>query len=593
MSAIACSIAISLFTALTLAPPLSALLLGQEHAPTSAIFRAINWVIAKLRSSYHALLPRLIKQRLVVFGVFVLALGVTGATYSRTPSAFIPDEDQSYLIVVLQAPAGTSSDFERRVSARVAARIRAAVPEARGVFSVDGFGFTGNAPNRGIAFIPLKPWNERAGSEHTFRAILKRLAPIVASEPDAQVFAFNPPSVQGIGNFGGFQFQVLDQGDIGFTKTMAGVRSLIGAVNSDPHFAAGFTSFRTDTPQFNLQINRDKAETVGVPFGDVAQTLGIFEGSQYINDFDYLNRSYRVYLQADTPYRGECRRSRADVRSLERWRHGAAVFAGLADRERIRADGDHALRPLPLDRDRRRATPDVGSGDAISAMNALAKANLGPGLSTAWFGLSRDQIEGGNVAALVFALGIVFVFLVLAAQYENLWDPFIILLSVPLALLGALWAIGLRGMPSDVFVQVGLVMQIGLASKNAILIVEFANQLRESGLDAVHAVISAAETRLRPILMTSLAFIFGILPLVWATGAGSARRNSLGTAVLGGMLLSTALNLIFVPVLYVLVAGLREQVGRRVAASRTPHATSAVGAARTVSTVSGDVVVER
>jgi HAE1 family hydrophobic/amphiphilic exporter-1 len=177
--------------------------------------------------------------------------------------------------------------------------------------------------------------------------------------------------------------------------------------------------------------------------------------------------------------------------------------------------------------------------------------------------LSRDQIEGGNLAALVFVLGLVVVFLVLAAQYENLWDPLIILLAVPLALLGALWAIGLRGMPSDVFVQVGLVMLIGLASKNAILIVEFANQLRESGLNATQAVIRAAETRLRPIVMTSLAFIFGILPLVWATGAGSASRNSLGTAVLGGMLLSSVLNLVFVPVLYVLVASLRERLARR------------------------------
>jgi HAE1 family hydrophobic/amphiphilic exporter-1 len=212
----------------------------------------------------------------------------------------------------------------------------------------------------------------------------------------------------------------------------------------------------------------------------------------------------------------------------------------------------------------------VGSGEAIAAMERLAKDRLPPEMGHAWFGLSRDQIEGGNVAIVVFALGVIFVFLVLAAQYENLWDPFAILLAVPVALLGALWAIGLRGMPSDVFVQVGLVMLIGLASKNAILIVEFANQLRASGLDAVSAVMRAAETRLRPILMTSLAFIFGILPQVWATGAGSASRNSLGTAVLGGMLVSTVLNLVFVPVLYVMVARLRERLGSLRAPRRAP-----------------------
>jgi HAE1 family hydrophobic/amphiphilic exporter-1 len=301
---IACSISISLFTALTLTPPLSALLLGARPVPRSPIFRAINWAIARLRGSYHALLPRLLRARAVVFGVFVLVLGLTVATYLRTPAAFIPDEDQGYLIVVLQAPAGTSTDYERRVAARVAARIRAAVPEAEGVFAVDGFGFTGNAPNRGIAFLPLRPWAERRGADHTFSAILGRLAPIVASEPEAQVFAFNPPSVQGVGNFGGFQFQVLDAGDAGFAATMKSVRTLLAGVNTDPHFAGAFTAFRTDTPQFRLTIDRDKAETLGVPFADVAQTLGIFEGSQYVNDFDFLNRSYRVYVQADTPYRG-------------------------------------------------------------------------------------------------------------------------------------------------------------------------------------------------------------------------------------------------------------------------------------------------
>jgi HAE1 family hydrophobic/amphiphilic exporter-1 len=207
--------------------------------------------------------------------------------------------------------------------------------------------------------------------------------------------------------------------------------------------------------------------------------------------------------------------------------------------------------------------PGVGSGQAIAAMNAIASKTLPPGMGSAWSGLSRDQIEGGNLAAIVFGLGIVFVFLVLAAQYENLWDPFVILLSVPVALLGALGAIRLRGLSSDIFVQVGLVMLIGLASKNAILIVEFANQLRATGLSARDAVIRAAETRLRPILMTSFAFIFGIFPLAVATGAGSASRNSLGTAVLGGMFLSTALNLFFVPAIYLVVESLRERIQPR------------------------------
>jgi HAE1 family hydrophobic/amphiphilic exporter-1 len=556
---IACSIAISLFTALTLAPPLSAILLGEEHAPTAPIFRLINWTIAVLRRSYHAVLPTLLRMRAPMLGVFALALALTAFEYIHTPTSFIPDEDQGYLIVVMQTPTGTSSDYERRVSDRLSARIRAAVPEAVGVFTLDGFGFTGNSPSRGVAFIPLKPWDERKGAAHTFQAILARLYPIVASEPDAQVFAFNPPSVQGIGNFGGFQLEVLDQNGLGFPTASAAVYRLIGAVNADPHFAAAFTSFRDDAPQFNLAIDREKTEQLGVPFGTLAQTLGVFEGSEYVNDFNLNNRAYRVYVQADAPYRTAINGlDRMYVRSPQ---GGLIPLSTLMtpSMTKVPTEITHfdLFRSIELDGAPR---PGVGSGDVIAATQQLADKALPVGMSYAWYGLTRDQIEGGNFAALVFALGIVFVFLVLAAQYENFWDPFVILLSVPLALLGALWAIGLRHFPSDVFVQVGFVMLIGLASKNAILIVEFANQLRESGMKPIAAVARAAETRLRPIIMTSLAFIVGILPLVFATGAGSASRASLGTAVFGGMLVSTALNLIFVPVIYVTVTALRERV---------------------------------
>ncbi len=559
---IACSISISLFTALTLAPPLSALLLGAEHAPTMPVFRFINWAIANVRRMYHAFLPVLFRARVAVLGFFLVALAATVLTYSRTPTAFIPDEDQGYLIVVLQTPIGTSADFEQRASARLAQRIRAAIPEAEGVFLLDGFGFTGSASNRGVIFLPLRPWSERRGPSHTFKAILARLYPIVGSDPEAQAFAFNPPSVQGIGNFGGFQFQVLDQNDAGFASSTAAARSLIGAINADPHFAGAFTSFRSDSPQYRLSVERDKTEALGIPFGTISQTLGVFEGSQYVNDFDFKNRSYRVYVQADAPYRtGIEGLSSMYVRSPE---GGMIPLSGLltTSSEKVPTEITHFNLARSIEIDGAPA-PGVGSGDMIAAMQRLAADKLPAGMSYAWFGLTRDQIEGGNLAALVFGLGIVFVFLVLAAQYENFWDPFVILLSVPLALLGALAAIGLRGLPSDVFVQVGLVMLIGLASKNAILIVEFANQLRKTGMSAAESVARAAETRLRPIIMTSLAFIFGILPLTWATGAGSASRNSLGTAVFGGMIVSTVLNLIFVPVIYVAIAALRDRIRGR------------------------------
>lgn len=560
---IACSIAISLFTALTLAPPLAAQLLGEGERPSHArAFVLVNRVIIAIRTGYERLLPQLFRYRRAVSIVFVLALVLTAFSYSTTPTSFIPDEDQGYLIVVIQTPPGTSADYERAVSARIAQRIRQAVPEAAGVFSVDGFGFTGNAPNRGIAFIPLKPWSERRGAQHAFGAILARLYPILAQEPQAQVFAFNPPSVQGIGNFGGFQFQVLNQGDVSYGTMSAAVGRLLAAVNADPHFAAAFTPFRDNTPQFDLGIDRSKAAALGVSFADVAQTLDVYEGSEYVNDFDYRNNTYRVFVQADAPYRDDL--SGLQHMYVKSAGGGFVPLSGLLTPTgaKIPSEITHfdLFRSIEIDGAPR---PGVGTGEMIQAMDKLAAANLPHGLSYAWFGLTRDQIEGGNLAAIVFGLGIIFVFLVLAAQYGNLWDPFVILLSVPVALLGALLAIRMRGLPSDVFVQVGFVMLIGLASKNAILIVEFANQLRAGGISAVAAVTQAAKTRLRPILMTSLAFIFGILPLALASGAGSASRNSLGTAVLGGMLLSTVLNLVFVPIIYVLVTALRERVERR------------------------------
>ncbi len=557
---IACSISISLFTALTLAPPLSALLLQHEKPATAVFFRFINWFIRGLRRRYHATLPILFQWRVPVLALFVLALLGTGYLYTKTPTSFIPDEDQGYLIVVMQTPVGTSSDFEARVSRRVAKKILDAVPEAEGVFSADGFGFTGSAPNRGIAFVPLKPWSERQGPQHSFKAILGRLYPIIGSEPEAQVFAFNPPSVQGIGNFGGFQLQVLDNNDLGFATEAGATYGLIGAINQDSHFAGAFTSYSNNAPQYNLKVDRNKTESLGVTFGALAQTLGVFEGSEYVNDFNLLNRSYRVYVQADAPFRSDI--SALGSMYVRSPLAGLTPISDLVSVTPVKVPTEishfNLFRSIEIDGAPR---PGVGSGDVIAAVGKLAQQVLPPGMSYAWFGLTLDQIEGGNLAAICFGLGIVLVFLVLAAQYENFWDPFVILLSVPLALLGALAAIGLRGLPSDVFVQVGFVMLIGLASKNAILIVEFANQLRETGLSAVEAVARAAETRLRPIIMTSLAFIFGILPLVWATGAGSASRNSLGTAVFGGMIVSTVLNLIFVPVIYVVVSSIRARFG--------------------------------
>jgi len=559
---IACSITISLFVALTLTPTLSALLLSRPVGPPPRFLRPVNDAIEAVRRFYRAALANIVRWRFAVLAAFAVLLVVTGITFRTTPTGFIPDEDQGYLVVMLQTPEGTSLVGDERFANRIARLIEASAPEVAGTFQIDGFNFFGPAPNHSLIFLPLRPWSERVGPQHTYSAIVARLQPLLFEVPGGTAYVFNPPAIQGIGNFGGFQFEVLDTANIPLPQlTAATYAGLLPAANADPALSSVFTTFRTDAPQLHLQVDRNKIQALQIPISDVFGTLGAYFGSEYVNDFDYNDRAYRVYVEADAPFRSRpADLSRAYVHAPNGAMVPLSSLVTVQPRQVPPSITHYDLfRSIEIDG---QPKPGVGSGDAIAAMEREARAHLPAGVSFAWTGLSLDQIEGGSAAALIFGLGIFMVFLVLAAQYESFLDPLVILLAVPLAILGALWAVQLRHLPSDVFVQIGFVMLIGLASKNAILIVEFANQLRATGLEAAAAVQRAARTRLRPILMTSLAFVFGIFPLVIATGAGSNSRNSLGTALFGGMVLSTVLNLVVVPVLYIVVERLRERVHR-------------------------------
>ena len=563
---IACSITISLFVALTLTPTLSALLLSREADAPPRFLRPVRAAIEAVRGVYRIVLTRIVAYRFVVLGIFVVALAVTAVTFRTATTGYIPDEDQGYLVVMMQTPEGTSLEGERRFADRIARIAESAVPEIQGVFQIDGYNFFGTAPNHSLMFLPLRPWSERAGAAHTYTAIMGRLQPLFFGVPGGQAYVFNPPAIQGIGNFGGFQFEVLDTAYVDLPKLAGATYGLLGPANADPALSSVFTTFRVDSPRLHLEVDRQKIQSLHVPIDEVFGTMQAYFGSQYVNDFDYLNRSYRVYVQADAPFRSRPEDlSRAYVRSAD---GGIIPLSTLVHPQTVTAPPTithyDLFRSIEIDGQPR---PGVSSGDAIAAMERQAREHLPSGTRFEWTGLTLDQIEGGSAATLIFGLGIFMVFLVLAAQYESFIDPLVILLAVPLAILGALWAVQLRHFPSDVFVQIGFVMLVGLASKNAILIVEFANQLRATGLDTAEAVQRAARTRLRPILMTSFAFIFGVLPLVTATGAGSASRNSLGTALFGGMILSTLLNLVVVPVLYTIVERLREYLHR----SRTVH----------------------
>jgi hydrophobic/amphiphilic exporter-1 (mainly G- bacteria), HAE1 family len=422
----------------------------------------------------------------------------------------------------------------------------------RGTFAVNGFSFAGAAPNRGIVFVPLKPMAEREGEEHSAATIVNRTFPAFLGIPGAIVVPFLPPAVQGLGNFGGFQFQALDLTGGPIDDFAGAVQQMLGQGNQTPGLAGLFSTFTVNDPQLVVTVDREKAKAMGVGMNDVTDTLQILMGSSYINDFDFNNRSYRVYLQADQQYRGQPN----DIgRFYTRGPDGAMVklenLISVKETTTPQVISHYNLfRSAEINGG---AAPGYSSGQALQLMEDLARRTLPQGMTFEWSGLSREEIAAGGQAVIIFSLGLLLVYLTLAAQYESITLPFIILLSVPLAVLGALLAQWGRGLINDVYCQIGLVMLIGLSAKNGILIVEFAEQLRDRGLSIAEAAIEACRIRLRPILMTSFAFILGVLPLVFASGAGREARRSVGTAVAGGMFLSTFLNLIFIPVLYVVL----------------------------------------
>ncbi|MHB8141559.1 MAG: efflux RND transporter permease subunit [Vulcanimicrobiaceae bacterium] len=557
---IAASISISLFISLTLTPVLSARLLQTEVHSHFLFFRWFNTGLQRFRDWYHESLPKLFRRRRLVAGIFLAALALTGFMFVTTPTGFIPSEDQGFFIVLVQAPEGTSLANETRVATHVEKIIRVN-KDVQALFDVGGFSFTGAAPNRGMMFVRLKPWSQRPGFKNSISYILYRLNTQFSRLPGVQVAAFNPPAINGVGSFGGFQFELEDRGNVGLPKLMGTAFAYMAAAQKDPQLQRVFTSFRINSPQLLLHVDRNKAEAIGVGLQALFNTLSIDLGSDYVNDFNYQHRAYRVYVQADMPFRD--RISSLNDLYVRSSGGGLTPVASLVRAARVLAPvvitHYNLFRSIELNG---QPGPGYGSGAAIAAMEGLAKKLDPPGVSYEWSGLSLDEITSGSQSVLIFALGLIFVFLVLSAQYESFTDPLIVLLAVPAALFGALVFMRVINVlpgydvTQDAYAQVGYVMLIGLASKSAILIVEFANQQMRAGADIMTAALRGAQTRLRPILMTSIAFIVAVVPLVFAGGAGSAARHSLGTVVFGGMVVSTVLNLAITPVLYVIIKSL-------------------------------------
>jgi HAE1 family hydrophobic/amphiphilic exporter-1 len=548
---IAFSVAISAFNAMTLTPALSALLLRHGGLGGGWFFGPIERGIAGGTRAYVHIVQGLMRARWVVALVFVGLLAATYYVYGRVPRAFVPDEDAGYFISIVQAPPGASLEYTTRVVEEAEKAILAA-PEVESVFSVLGFSFTGNASNQGLIFTLLKPFEDRPSQEQRVQALLPRLRGPLFGIQGGLVVPFAPPGVN-IGNVGGFTFELLDQGGATEIENLGtAVQALLGAAQRSTQVAGLFSSFTANDPQLAVDIDREKAQSLGLPIAEITNALQIYLGSSYVNDFDFNNRAYRVYVQADKAFR-------SDPRDLGQFyvRTTEGEMVPLANVVRVReTTAPQVISHFNLFRSAQisgSAAPGVSSGQALAEMERLADTALPGGFGYAWSGLSLEEIEAGAQSAAIFGIALLLVYLTLAAQYESLVLPFIVLLGVPLAVLGALSAQWARGLQNDLYCQIGLVLLIGLAAKNSILIVEFAEQLRAKGRSVVDAAVEAARIRLRPILMTSMAFILGVMPLVFATGAGQEGRHSVGTAVAGGMLFATFLNVLVIPVLYVLV----------------------------------------
>ncbi|TGV23089.1 multidrug efflux RND transporter permease subunit [Mesorhizobium sp. M4B.F.Ca.ET.143.01.1.1] len=557
---VAISVGISAFNSLTLSPALSAAFLRHRGETQFFLFRWFNAGFDWLSHAYAHGVRILIRLRWIMLGLFAAGLVATYFVWQKLPSTFLPVEDQGYFFVVIQLPDGASLERTDAVAEK-ARDILQNTPGVDIVGSISGLNFLTSAAqsNSAVEFAILKPWDER-GPDQSASKLVEQVRGKLLQMPEAFALSFDPPSIPGLGTTGGFEFQVEDLSGRGSAALNDVTQALLAEARKQPELNPQqlFSSFSTSTPQFNYDLDRSKAKLLGLNLPDVFNTLQIYLGSLYVNDFNLFGRTFRVTIQADKDARADATDiSRLYVRNSSGGMVPLSTLGKLVPivgPETVPHYNNNASALINGG-----AAPGFSSGQAVAAMERAAANVLPRDFGYEWTGITYQELKAGSIASIVFGLAIVFVFLILAAQYESWAMPFMVLLAVPLALFGAFAVLLLRGMQIDVYSQIGFVMLIGLAAKNAILIVEFARRRREEGLSIVEAAMEAARLRLRPILMTAFAFILGVLPLMYATGAGAASRQSIGTTVFGGMVAATVLSLVFVPVFYAVIEQLRER----------------------------------
>lgn len=571
---IATATLISAFVSLTLSPALSALMLkphDPSHKPKGAIsaafqkfFDLFNSGMDRLSGGYRVVVSKLVRMTAVMAVVYLGLIGLTGFQFSNVPAGFIPAQDKGYVIVAFQLPPGAKLDRTDQVVRQATEKLLAidGIQQTVGFAGFDGATFT-QAPNAGAIFPVLEPFDVRRAKGISFNKILTEARIAMSEIDEAFMLVIPPPPVEGIGTGGGFKMYVQDRNGRGLDALAGSTYGLLGPANSTDGLTSVFTLFNTGTPQIYLDIDRVRAQQLNVPIQNVFDTLEVYFGSAFVNDFNFLGRTFRVTAQADAPYR-QTPDDLLRLRTLNEF--GETVPLGSVAQIRDRTGPYRVARYnlYPAAAVQGDTLPGTSSGEALAAMEALADGSLPQGFGYEWTELAYQQKVAGNTAGLLFALAVVFVFLLLSAQYESWLLPLSVILIVPMVLLSAITGVSMAGLSNDILVQIGLVVLVGLASKNAILIVEFAKQREDEGLDRFNAAIDASGQRLRPILMTSFAFILGVVPLAIASGAAAEMRQALGISVFSGMLGVTLFGLLFTPVFYVMCRKLSRssQVGK-------------------------------
>ncbi|WP_431097389.1 efflux RND transporter permease subunit [Polaromonas aquatica] len=564
---IAISTVISAINSLTLSPALAALLLKSHDAPKDALTRGMDKVFGRFFAGFNRLFSRgsenysrgvkgAISRKAIMLGVYLVLVLATAGLFKAVPSGFVPGQDKQYLIGFAQLPDGATLDRTEDVIRKIS-DIAMKQPGVEHAIAFPGLSINGftNSSNSGIVFLSLKPFDQRTTADLSAGAIAGQLNGKFGGIQEAFIAMFPPPPVQGLGTTGGFKLQLEDRGSLGYAALDAATKAFMAKAYQTPELAGMFSSFQVNVPQLYADIDRTKARQLGVPVTDVFDTMQIYLGSLYANDFNKFGRTYSVRVQADAPYR-----ARAEDIGLLKVRSATGEMVPLSALMKVTPSfgPERAMRYngfLSADINGG-AAPGYSSGQAQDAVARIAAETLPPGISYEWTDLTYQEIIAGNSAMWVFPLALLLVFLVLAAQYESLTLPIAIVLIVPMGLLAAMLGVKLTGGDNNIFTQIGLIVLVGLSAKNAILIVEFARELEFAGRTPLQAAIEASRLRLRPILMTSLAFIMGVLPLVLSSGAGAEMRHAMGVAVFSGMIGVTAFGLFLTPVFYVTLRAL-------------------------------------